>query len=359
MGCFSISNVRIAGVSGAVPSRVEDNKTLSVFTPAEADKFISSTGVVSRHVSKILLSSDLCTAAADRLLNELGWDRESVDGLVVVTQSPDYFRPSNATLIQRRLGLSRECAAYCITFGCSGWIYGLQSAAGLIAMGGKRVLLCCGEGIQAYNPLDKSTYPLFGSAGTCTALEFDQAASQMEFHLGTDGEGWKAIYMPDGGYRNPCSERSRELIECEGGSRRTRMNTAMNGMDVFTFAISQPPKSIKTLCGKYSIAVSDIDYLLLHQANLFLNAKIAKKVGVPLEKCPHNIEEYGNSSSGTIPLLMTTRIQDTLTTKPCDMIACAFGVGLSWGSVHFRTDKIVVPELVLLEDSYADVQSFE
>ena len=359
MSCFSISNVRIVGVSGAVPSKVEYNKDLSVFTAAEAEKFIESTGVVSRHVSKVLLSSDLCTAAADRLLNELGWERDSVDGLVVVTQSPDFFRPSNATLIQRRLGLSKECAAYCISFGCSGWVYGMQSAAGMIAMGAKRVLLCCGEGIQAYNPLDKSAYPLFGSAGTCTALEFKEGASSIDFHLGTDGEGWNAICMPDGGYRNPCNARSYELIEYEGGARRTRMNTAMNGMDVFTFGISRPPKSIKELCMKYEIDIGAIDYLLLHQANLFLNAKIAKKVGVPWEKCPHNIEEYGNSSSGTLPLLMATRIQDHLRERPCEMIACAFGVGLSWGSVHFHTDGVVIPEIVLVEDSYADVQPFE
>lgn len=358
MSFYSIRNVRISGVSGAVPINVERNVDLNVFTPEEAQKFVQSTGVVSRHVSDVLLSSDLCTAAADRLLTDLAWGRDSVDGLVVVTQSPDYFRPSNATLIQNRLGLSTDCASYCISFGCSGWLYGLQSAAGLLAMGARRVLLCCGEGIQAYNPLDKSAYPLFGSAGTCTALEYDETAHEMFFQLGTDGSGWKAICMPDGGYRNPCNEESRVLHEYDGGSRRTRMNTAMEGMDVFTFGISRPPKSIKGLCEKFSIDIGKIDYLLLHQANLFLNAKIAKKVGVPPEKCPHNIEEFGNSSSGTLPLLMATRLKDALQEGVKRHIGCAFGVGLSWGSVYFETNRPVVSDLVLVEDSYADIQPF-
>jgi len=354
MAFLSVPCVRIAGISSAVPERVEENRSLPIFTSDEVEKFIASTGVARRHVSSKLLSSDLCVAAADKLLDDLGWDRSTIDGLVVVTQSPDYFRPSNATLIQHRLGLPKECASLCISFGCSGWVYGVQAAAGLIAMGLKRVILCCGEGIQAYNPLDKSTYPLFGSAGTCTAFEFDPQASDIKLHLATDGSGWKSIIMPDGGYRNPCNSESFIVQEFEGGIKRSRMNTALDGMDVFTFGISQPPKSIKALCQKFAIDAGKVDYLLLHQANLFLNAKIAKKVGVEEARCPHNIEEFGNSSSGTLPLLMVTRLKEALEKRPLKMIGCAFGVGLSWGSIYFETDRPVVSELVLVGDDYAE-----
>lgn len=355
MAFLSVRGVRLAGLCGAVPAQIENNADLSIFTPEEAQKFIASTGVVSRHVSKKLLSSDLCTAAADRLVSDLKWDKASIDGLVVVTQCPDFSRPSNATLIQGRLGLSKECAALCISFGCSGWVYGLQTAAAMVMCGLKRVLLCCGEGVQAYYPEDKSTYPLFGAAGTCTALEADDNAPPMYFHLATDGTGWKAIHCPDGGYRNPCTAKSYEPFETEGGGKRTRMNTAMDGVDVFAFGISQPPKSIKGLCARFGVDLSKIDYLLLHQANLFLNAKIMKKVGVPPDKCPHNIEEFGNSSSGTLPLLMVTRLREQLQTHPLKFVGCAFGVGLSWGSVAFETDKPVVSELVLVGDDYAAV----
>lgn len=355
MAFLSANNVRIAGVAAAVPSTIEKVSEISVFTPEEAEKFSQSTGVVSRHVSDKLISSDLCVAAAERMIADLGWEKNSVDGLVVVTQSPDFVRPSNATLIQDRLGLSTECAALCVSFGCSGWVYGLSTAAGLVNSGCKRVLLCCGEGVQAYNKNDKSTYPLFGSVGTCTALEYDESAIPIQFHLATDGSGWRAIHMPDGGYRNPVTTASFELREYDGGIKRTNLNTALNGMDVFSFGISKPPKSIKSLAEHFAIPLADIDYLLLHQANMFLNAKIAKKVGVPEEKTPHNIEEYGNSSSATLPLLMVTRLKKDLEEKSLKCVGCAFGVGLSWGSVYFETSKPVVSELVLVEDSYAAV----
>ena len=353
MAFLTASKVRIAGVAGAVPALVEDNRSLPLFTPEEVEKFIASTGVERRHVSRRLISSDLCVAAAERMIADLGWLKETIDGLVVVTQTPDYHRPSTATLLQNRLGLSTECAALCVSFGCSGWVYGLQVAAGMVMSGLKRVLLCCGEGIQAYSPQDKSTYPLFGSAGTCTALEFNAEAPDINFHLATDGSGWEAIYIPDGGYRNPCKEHSSIIEEFEGGIRRARTNVALDGMSVFSFGISKPPKSIKSLCEHFAVSLDGIDYLLLHQANLFLNAKIAKKVGVPCEKVPHNIEEFGNSSSATLPLLMVTRLKDQLFEKPLRCIGCAFGVGLSWGSVYFETNKPIVSDLVLVEEPNA------
>lgn len=355
MSFLSVKGARIAGLSAAVPSTIEENRSLAIFSSEEAAKFIASTGVERRHVSQKLLSSDLCTAAAERMIADLGWEKGSIDGLVVVTQCPDFFRPGNATLVQNRLGLSKECAAVSLSFGCSGWVYGLQSASALIASGLKRVLLCCGEGVQAYNPLDKSTYPLFGSAGTCTALEADESAHGIKFHLATDGSGWKAIHIPDGAYRRPPTAASFELNEFEGGIKRTPLNVTLDGMDVFMFGISQPPKSIKSLCSHFELSLESMDYVLLHQANLFLNGKIQNKLKLPAEKCPHNIEEFGNSSSGTLPLLMVTRLKNQLAEQSLKMIGCAFGVGLSWGSVYFETNRPVVSDLVLVEDDYAAV----
>lgn len=356
MAFLTARNVRIAGVSAAVPTHVEDVRSLThLFSADESEKFIAATGVVSRHVSKALLNSDLCTAAAEKMLTDLGWAKDTVDGLVVVTQSPDFYRPSNAPLVQARLGLSKECAAQSISFGCSGWIYGMQAAVGMINGGLKRVLLCCGEGNQAYCPEDKSTYPLFGSAGTCTALEYDKSAPEIKMHLGSDGTGWKAIHAPDGGFRNPPTSESCIVKEYSGGIRRTRLNAWLDGMDVFTFGITEPPKSIKSLCEHFAIDVNDIDYLLLHQANMFLNAKIAKKVKIPAEKCPHNIEEFGNTSSATLPLLLVTRLKDSLAAGNVKMLGCAFGVGLSWGSIYMETNMPIISDLIQVEDSYAQI----
>ena len=135
------------------------------------------------------------------------------------------------------------------------------------------------------------------------------------------------------------------------------MHVALNGMDVFSFGISRPPKSIKALSEHFVFDLQKIDFLLLHQANKMLNEKIAKKVGIPESKVPHNIEEFGNSSSATLPLLMVTRLAEELKTKRLNCIGCAFGVGLSWGSVYFETNKPVVSDLVFVEDSYAAINS--
>lgn len=353
MAFLSIPNVSIAGVSAAVPNQLEENKNLSLFSPEECEKFIAATGVERRHISKVLLSSDLCCAAAEKLLADLNWEKGTVDGLVVVTQSPDYQRPGNGTILQDRLGLSTECLAVSVSFGCSGWVYGLSTAASLLQCGCKRVLLCCGEGNQAYHPEDKSTYPLFGSAGTCTALEFDPSAAAMNFHLATDGSGWKAIHIPEGAYRHPATTDSFRVREDAPGARRTALNTSLDGMDVFMFGISQPPKSIQTLCKHFETPLESFDFLLLHQANLFLNGKIQKKLKIAPEKVPHNIEHYGNTSSASLPLLMVTRMKEDLVSRPMSLLGCAFGVGLSWGSVAFETKKPVVSDLVYVEDSYA------
>lgn len=353
MAFLSVRNTKISGMAAAVPEHVERIDALPIFKGDEARKFTEATGVVSRHVSEKLISSDLCVAAASRLIADLGWAKESIDGLVVVTQCPDYIKPANSTIVQHRLGLSKECVCVSLTFGCSGWVYGFQAAGGLVNGGCRRVLVCCGEGMQAYYRGDASTYPLFGAAGTCTAFEYDESASPVDFHLASDGSQWQAIYVPEGGFRHLPDANSREPYRDEAGLWRTRMSTHLNGMDVFMFGITEPVRSIKALCERFSIDCVDRDYVLLHQANMLLNGKIVRKLKLPDEKVPHNIEDFGNTSSSSIPLLMVTRLKEQLQSRPLDMIGCAFGIGLSWASLHFKTNRPVVSELVLVEDDDA------
>ena len=353
MAFLSVGNSIIRGISAAVPRATESVAGLSIFSNEEAQKFTEATGVVCRHISDRLVSSDLCCAAAEKIIADLGWEKSTIDGLVVVTQCPDYIKPANSTIVQHRLGLSKECVAVSLTFGCSGWVYGCQTVGGLINSGCKRVLLCTGEGMQAYYSGDKSTYPLFGAAATCTAFEYDESAAPMEFHLACDGSEWHAIHIPHGGFRHPATAESFVPVANDQGIVSTPMHTHLNGMDVFMFGITQPPKSIKALCEHFDLNYADKDYLLLHQANLFLNEKIVKKLKIDSAKVPHNIEDFGNTSSSSVPLLMVSRLADELRRRPLDLIACAFGIGLSWGSVHFKTNKLTVSDIVLVEDSYA------
>jgi 3-oxoacyl-[acyl-carrier-protein] synthase-3 len=339
MAFLKINNVRIAGISACVPKEVEENLTLSLFdSKDEAEKFITTTGIERRHISMKYLTSDLCFHAAEKLMNDLGWQKEDIDSLVFVTQGPDYILPATSCILQDRLGLSEECYTLDISLGCSGWVYALSVAANLLSSGMmKKALFLCGDTSHATSREDKSAYPLFGEAGTVTALEFSKEAENLRFHFATDGSGYEAIIVPDGGFRNPFSADSLKVVEIEPGIKRSRMNTILNGMDVFAFGISKAPQTIKKLAEQFAIDLESIDYFVFHQANRFMNEKIRKKLKLPEEKVPCSLKDFGNTSSASIPL--TISMLKNINVGGGKFIACGFGVGLSWGSVYFELDK--------------------
>jgi 3-oxoacyl-[acyl-carrier-protein] synthase-3 len=350
MAFLEIKNVRIAGISACVPKEIEENLTLPLFSSEEeAEKFIVTTGVERRHISKKYLTSDLCCAAADKLISDLGWQKEDIDALVFVTQEPDYILPATSCILQDRLGLSEECYTLDISLGCSGWVYGLSVVASLLSIGMmKKAIFLCGDTAHATSEEDKSTYPLFGEAGTVTALEFSEQTNSLKFHFATDGSGYEAIIIPDGGFRNQFAEKSLEMEEVEPGIKRSRMNTVLNGMDVFSFGISKAPQTIKKLSEKFEIDLDMIDYFVFHQANKFMNEKIRKKLKLPEEKVPYSLTNFGNTSSASIPLTILTELKDTVSSEKHSFFGCGFGVGLSWATVAFDLDKIVVSDLVLI-----------
>ena len=187
--------------------------------------------------------------AADRLLNELQWERKDVDAIIYVSLSRDYVTPATAGLLQDRLGLSKECFAIDIPLACSGYIYGMSTISSLVATGGiKKALLLVGETTSfLQSPLDKTLWPLHGDAGTATALEYDENASPMYYHVGTDGSRGNAIINRDGGTRFPFSQESLEMHEIELGVIRNNLQSQMEGMDVFAFSTKEPPMSIRNL----------------------------------------------------------------------------------------------------------------
>lgn len=314
------------------------------------NQFLASTGIAKHRNSPAdVCSSDLCVKAAESLLGELGWEKESVEALVFVTQTPDFYNvPATSTVLQDRLGLSNKCYTLDIALGCSGWVYGMSVLSSLVQSGSiKRALLCAGDTPTKFcAPTDKSTYPLFGDAGTVTALEFDETANPMQFALFSDGSGFKAIIINDGGCRNPVTKDSFDIKEHGEGKVRNGLNLEMDGESVFMFGISKAPKAIKALCEQYGIDMNEIDQFTFHQANLFMNEKIRTKLKIEPEKVPYSMQEYGNTSCASIPLTMATRTAEKLQTQKVNHIACGFGVGLSWGAVHFETDHVVIPQLI-------------
>ena len=342
MAFLEFKNVRIAGVSAGVPKRKVCNLDIrDISANYDSAAFVETTGVLERRLDESLTTSDLCVAAANRLLTDLGWDKADVDGLIFVSQTTDYYLPATACIVQDRLGLSKECYAEDIVLGCSGWVYGLSSVVSLMSNGGiKKALLMAGDAKRHVDTND----PLFGYAGTVTALEYTEGSTGFQFHFGTDGSGFDAIIIPDGGSRNQVTERSFE-DEVIDGKHYNRLQTRMKGMDVFSFGISTAPKSVKKLAEHFGFDYLEADYYVFHQANMKMNNMIAKKLKLPVEKVPSCMYHFGNTSSASIPLTIVTQLKGKCEDK-AKFICCGFGVGLSWGTVAFKTDQVVISNLV-------------
>ncbi len=356
MGFQKINNVSIRGIAACVPDRIEYNKDFKGLTEEQIQQYITTVGVEQRHCAihdGSLCTSDLCYESANKLLEELGWNREEIGLLVFVSHTQDYKLPSTACVLQNRLGLSKETMAFDVPLGCSGFVYGLGIAGNIVSNGYiKKALLLVGNTQSTYaSPLDKSTALLFGDAGSAIALEYNPEAEEIKCHYQTDGSGFENLIVPDGGCRNPYNEHSADYEEFDEGIKRTRLHEKMDGGAVFTFAFFNVPKSLKALMKEYEIETEDVDYLLLHQANKFMCDGIRKKMKIDPEKTPFNIQNFGNTSGTSIPLLMVTNLREQLQQQKLNHLGCGFGVGLSLGSVYFNTDHIVVPELLTLNQT--------
>lgn len=350
MAFLEVKNVSIKGISACVPKNIVDNASDYPQKWTGYESFVSATGIAKhRNSPDNICSSDLCLSATEQLIAELAWDKKEIEALVFVSQTPDYYNvPATSCLLQERLGLSSNCYTLDISLGCSGWVYAMSVISSLLQSGSiKKGLLLAGDTPTKFcSTSDKSTFPLFGDAGTATALEFSDGAEPIRFALQTDGSGYKAIIIKAGGYRVPISNESLVMKDHGEGKTRCDLNVEMDGEDVFMFGISKAPKVIKSLAEQYAIDLNSIDLFTFHQANLFMNEKIRNKLKIDASKVPYSIKEYGNTSCASIPLTLVARCAKQLKEGKVQHVACGFGVGLSWGAVNFITDTIVVPNII-------------
>lgn len=331
-----INNVVIKGISTCVPSNSELNIDYPYFQDGEAEKVILSTGIRKRHIASFeTTAGDLCYQAAEDLLNNLKWDKKDIDCLIFVSQSQDYILPATSCVLQGRLGLPVTCACLDISYGCSGWIYGMQVLASMITNGYmKRGLLLVGDTPSKFkNPKDKTAWPLFGDAGSATALEYNPEAPSIYFSLFSDGEKFRSIIIPEGGCRKPFSKDSLVEKELGDGIVRRGIDSVMDGMNVFSFGMTRAPEVVEDVLKLSGLQMDEIDLFFFHQANMFLNEKIRKKLKIPKEKVPYSLEEYGNTSCTTIPLTIDTNFGNPNELNGKKFAATAFGVGLSWGAL--------------------------
>ena len=354
MAFLEIKNVIIKGISACVPPTIEENANLPFYSEVEAKKVIDSIGISRRHIcTDGITASDLCFSAASKLIEDLGWEKESIDLIGYVTQNPDYINQPTSFLIHDKLDLPETCICMDFFHGCPGWVVGLSGVMSMISSGTiKKALLLDGDMLSNdISKNDREARPLFGDAGTCTALEYKEFAPSVFFNIGTKSKDGKALIRLNGGYRNQFTMESLkfELDKRDGIIPLNDIADSMDSMDVFSFAITKVPKNIKILCANFDINITDIDKLVLHQANKFMIETIAKKTKFEMDKVPLSLEEYGNTSSASIPLTIVGTCGGEYASKKVKTLACGFGTGLSWGAVYFETENIICPKVIIYE----------
>jgi 3-oxoacyl-[acyl-carrier-protein] synthase-3 len=338
---------RIAGICTAVPKKTAGVADLeNLFGGEEAAKVAKSTGVFQRRIaSGGLCTSDLCLVAARQLLKELAWDPATVQAVVFVSQTPDYRLPATACVLHGKLGLANSCVAFDVNLGCSGYIYGLWMVAQFIqASGLQKALLLVGDTSSYYlSDKDRSTFPIFGDAGTATALEATPD-SALSFALGTDGSGAHQLLIPAGCCRQPHNEATGHRSERENGNWRSDEDLFMNGTEVFAFTLREVPALMDGILATAGWERGAVDQFVFHQANKFMLDYLAKKMKLPAEKTPFSLSEYGNTSSASIPLTISACLRDKLSQSPPQKIILAgFGVGWSWGACATEMGSVVLP----------------
>ncbi|MCT4605423.1 MAG: ketoacyl-ACP synthase III [Marinisporobacter sp.] len=343
-------NAKIKGVCCAVPNNPISVKEIgkTFLKESEINKISNIVGVRTLyHARPNQTAADLCYAAAEKLICDLGWDKKSIDGIIFVTQTPDYIAPATSCVLQGRLGLSKNCLVLDINYGCSGFIYGLLLASQLIDFGTcKRVLVLVGDTLsKIISKKDKGVSLLFGDGGSATAIEYSEEYSKATFAVYTNGQGSKNLIVPAGGFRKPKSMDTKIISRDGSGSLRTAEDVYMNGEEIFSFVISEIPKTLKFILENHGWIMEEVNKVLLHQANNYMLKYIAKKAKIPIAKIPLNINKFGNTSGATIPLLICDQLKEEKEDH-LKVIMSGFGVGLSWGAAALNLDHIHCPEIL-------------
>ena len=353
MARIKLNNIRIKGIAACAPSKVEENSEYPYFDENEFETIIPSIGVERRHVAKEgQTCADFAQRAAEKLIEELGWEKDSVELLALCTQNPDYRNQPTSFLVHERLGLKESVMCLDFFHGCPGWVMSLSSVSSMLSAAGiKRALLLVGDTVSKdQNQASHESRPLFGDCCTATALEYEKGAPAMLFNNGTMSDGGKALILTQGGYRNPYTHETLEIeLARRAGTLSAGQTDDMDGMDVFSFAITKVPKALKKLCAEYELDIDDIDQLVLHQANKLIVDAIAKRLKMPIDKVPLGLREYGNTTSASIPLTIVSECANQFRNGMQKSLVCGFGTGLSWGSAYFETNKIVVPKVIIYE----------
>jgi 3-oxoacyl-[acyl-carrier-protein] synthase-3 len=332
----------VSAIEYFLPGKVVTTQDLSnEFPEWQVEKIQSKTGIQERHIAgPDEFASDLAVAAARKLFDSGACAADGIDFLLYCTQSPDYFLPTTACIIQDRLGIPITAGAYDFNLGCSGYIYGLGQAEGLIASGqASRVLLITAETYSKFiHPGDRSVRTIFGDAAAATLIEAVEADSPLigPFVYGTDGSGARNLIVPAGGIRQPRTAETAVASQDDQGNTRSRDNLFMDGSEIFTFTLSSVPSSVQRLLEKAGIGLDQVDLFIFHQANKYMLEHLRKWMKLPPEKFVVVMSHCGNTVSSTIPIALKHAVDDGRARPGAVVMLVGFGVGYSWGATLLR-----------------------
>jgi 3-oxoacyl-[acyl-carrier-protein] synthase-3 len=325
-----------------LPEKVLSTAELSAEFPEwSVEKIDFKTGILERHIAAPHeCASDLAYQAAKKLFESGACSRDAIDYLLLCTQSPDYFLPTTACILQERLRLPTSAGALDFNLGCSGYVYGLGLAQGLIVSGqASRLLLLTAETYSKFiHPQDKSVRTIFGDAAAATLISATDASEPLlgPFTYGTDGRGAQNLIVRTGGTRAARTAESGLVTEDDSGNVRSEDDLYMNGAEIFTFTIAQVPLSVEALLQKSGHALEDVDLFVFHQANKYMLEHLRKKIKLPAEKFFVGMSHCGNTVSSTIPIALRQAAEQGKLKAGSLVMLVGFGVGYSWGAAMLR-----------------------
>ncbi|WP_010676901.1 3-oxoacyl-ACP synthase III family protein [Bacillus timonensis] len=323
---------RIKGIEYYLPDRVVKNNS--------ENKTVIKVGIFEKHIAaEDEFASDLAVKAAKKLIERLDINPKNIDYILYCTQSPDYFLPTTACLIQNLLGVKTSAGALDFNLGCSGYVYGLSMAKGLIETGQvKNVLLLTGDTYSKFiNPKDRSVELLFGDAGTATFIEASEVKGLEGFAFGTDGSGGNNLIVPVGGLRQRLDEESLIEVTDEYGNTRSKANLYMNGAEVFNFTLREIPRTVNQFLEVNNLNFGDFNKVIFHQANKHMLKYLQKKMKISEGLFSIHLEDCGNTVSSSIPISLKREIDSGKVKDGDHILVVGFGVGFSWavGSLFY------------------------
>lgn len=334
----NIDNVKIQGICCVVPERKFDNlEQCEKLSSKRTKRQVLLTGIQERHICGYgQRASDLCSVAAEELIDRIGWDKNEIKVLVFVTQTPDLDTPSTAMIIQKRLNIGQQCLCFDVNLGCSGYVAGLQIVSSLLSSSGGKGLLLTGDGsyIESFESIEANDM-LFGDCGSATAIEVDNRDSfegnVLKCSMNTDGGRYNYIYKPKGG------------------------RAVMRGNEVLLFSLNEVTHGIKNFVKHNDINTDNIDFFAFHQAQKLIIDGIANEVGIEENKILNSYDKFGNTQSSSIPLSICNNIERFKDISYINLFMCGFGVGLSWGNVYIPIETKGIYSVIYSDKYYNDL----